>query len=253
MRRCQALRVTPELSWRLPPRLVAAGRVRTAAAAASAIDVQDYAGDIHIDPMAQTLAATVTVHFLALDDATTVSFELNNALSLDKVTDEQGRQIQASRLQEDMSVRLTLPQPIAERSARHADVHLRREAHRRRRIARVRNQVRRDPSRLCVSDVSGAMVSGERLHRGPLQLRSESHRAGRLQSAGQRHRLERARAGRHDHHALEVRPSLLSRQHRRGAQRCRKHDYLRRSRDHTLLSRVAPIWPAPTEKNSRGR
>jgi tetratricopeptide (TPR) repeat protein len=76
------------------------------------IDVQDYSGEISIDPKAQTLAATVTVHFLAVDDASTVSFELNNALSLDKVTDEQGRQIQASRLQEDMTVRLTLPQPI---------------------------------------------------------------------------------------------------------------------------------------------
>jgi hypothetical protein len=77
------------------------------------IDVQAYAGDVRIDPMAQTLVASITVHFLAVDDATSLSFELNNALSLDKVTDEQGRQIQASRLQEDMSVRLTLPQPIA--------------------------------------------------------------------------------------------------------------------------------------------
>jgi hypothetical protein len=77
------------------------------------IDVQDYAGEVRIDPMAQTLAATVTVHFLAVDDASTVSFELNNALSLDKVTDEQGRQIQASRVRDDMNVRVTLPQPLA--------------------------------------------------------------------------------------------------------------------------------------------
>ena len=77
------------------------------------IDVQDYVGDIHIDPKAQTLSAIVKVHFVALDDTTSVSFELNNALSLDKVTDEQDHQIQASRLQEDMSVRLTLPQPLA--------------------------------------------------------------------------------------------------------------------------------------------
>jgi hypothetical protein len=77
------------------------------------IDVQDYAGDIRIDPMAQTLAATIKVHFLALDDTTSVSFELNNALALNKVTDDQDHQIQASRLQQDMSVRLSLPQPIA--------------------------------------------------------------------------------------------------------------------------------------------
>ena len=76
------------------------------------IDVQDYAGEIRIDPKAQTLAATVKVRFVALDDTNSVSFELNNALSLDKVTDDQNRQIQASRLQQDMSVRLSLPQPI---------------------------------------------------------------------------------------------------------------------------------------------
>jgi hypothetical protein len=77
------------------------------------IDVQDYAGDIRIDPMAQTLAATIRVHFVALDDTTSVSFELNNALALNKVTDDQDRQIQTSRLQQDMSVRLSLPQPVA--------------------------------------------------------------------------------------------------------------------------------------------
>ena len=77
------------------------------------IDVQDYAIDARIDPQAQTLQATAKVHFLSVDDSSSVSFELNNALSLDKVTDEQGRQIPASRLQQDMSVRLSLPQPVA--------------------------------------------------------------------------------------------------------------------------------------------
>ena len=77
------------------------------------IYVQDYAIDARIDPQTQTLQATAKVHFLAVDDSSSVSFELNNALSLDKVTDEQGRQIPASRLQQDMSVRLSLPQPVA--------------------------------------------------------------------------------------------------------------------------------------------
>jgi tetratricopeptide (TPR) repeat protein len=75
------------------------------------IDVQDYAIEARIDPQAQTLQATAKVRFLAVDDVSNVSFELNNALSLDRVTDEQGRQIPASRLQQDMSVRLSLPQP----------------------------------------------------------------------------------------------------------------------------------------------
>ena len=76
------------------------------------IDVQDYAIDAQIDPRAQTLQAAAKVRFVPLEDAATISFELNNALSLDKVTDEDGRQIPASRLQQDMSVRLSLPQAL---------------------------------------------------------------------------------------------------------------------------------------------
>jgi len=77
------------------------------------IDVQDYAIDARIDPQMQTIQASAKVRFVAVDDASSVSFELNNALSLDKVTDEEGRQIPASRLQQDMSVRLSLPQPVS--------------------------------------------------------------------------------------------------------------------------------------------
>src|SRR5215831_15900288 len=77
------------------------------------IDIQDYAIEARIDPQAQTLEASAKVKFVAVDDASNLSFELNNALSLDKVTDEQGRQIPASRLQQDMSVRLSLPQPVS--------------------------------------------------------------------------------------------------------------------------------------------
>ena len=76
------------------------------------IDVQDYALDVRIDPVAQTLAATAKVRFTPLDDVTQLSFELNNALSLNRVTDEDGHQIPASRLQQDMSVRLSLPQAL---------------------------------------------------------------------------------------------------------------------------------------------
>jgi hypothetical protein len=77
------------------------------------IDVQDYTIALKLDPVAQTMSATAKVRFLPIDDVSQLSFELNNALSLDRVTDEQGSQIPASRLQQDMSVRLTLPQPLA--------------------------------------------------------------------------------------------------------------------------------------------
>jgi hypothetical protein len=76
------------------------------------IDVQNYAIEAQIDPRAQTLAATARVRFTPIDDVSSVSFELNNALNLSKVTDEDGRQIPASRTQQDMSVRLNLPQTL---------------------------------------------------------------------------------------------------------------------------------------------
>ena len=72
------------------------------------VDVQSYLIDAQVDPAAQTINATVVVRFTPLDDTNSVTFELNNALSLSKVLDEDGRQVPASRTAQDMSVRLNL-------------------------------------------------------------------------------------------------------------------------------------------------
>src|SRR5579862_8858474 len=76
------------------------------------IDVQTVALDAQVNPTAQTLNATAKITFIPLDNTSTVTFELNNALNLTRVTDVEGRQIAASRFGEDMSVRLSLPQPL---------------------------------------------------------------------------------------------------------------------------------------------
>ncbi len=76
------------------------------------IDVQTVALDAQIDPAAQTLSATAKVTFIPLDNTSSVTFELNNALNLTRVTDVEGRQITASRFGEDMSVRLSMPQVL---------------------------------------------------------------------------------------------------------------------------------------------
>jgi len=76
------------------------------------IDVQGYTIDARVDPREQTLSATAQVTFLPIDETSTVSFELNNSLNLTRVTDEDGHQVPASRLQQDMSVRLSFPQPL---------------------------------------------------------------------------------------------------------------------------------------------
>jgi Peptidase family M1 domain len=72
------------------------------------VDVQSYLMDVQVDPAAQTINATVVVRFTPLDDTNSVTFELNNALSLSKVLDEDGRQVPASRTAQDMTVRLNL-------------------------------------------------------------------------------------------------------------------------------------------------
>jgi tetratricopeptide (TPR) repeat protein len=76
------------------------------------IDVQSYLIDAQIDPRAASLSATATVRFTALEDASAVTFELNNALNLSKVIDDQGRQVPSSRTAQDMTVRLTLQEPV---------------------------------------------------------------------------------------------------------------------------------------------
>jgi aminopeptidase N len=77
------------------------------------IDVQHYTIDADIDPNTQTVTANVKVQFTAVDDGvSSPSFELNNALNVSKVVDEGGRQIPASRSQQDFTIRLNLPEPL---------------------------------------------------------------------------------------------------------------------------------------------
>ncbi len=54
------------------------------------------------------------VRFAPLEDnVANATFELNNALNISRVTDESGRQIPASRSQQDSTVRLSFDQPLA--------------------------------------------------------------------------------------------------------------------------------------------
>jgi tetratricopeptide (TPR) repeat protein len=71
------------------------------------IDVQSYLIEAQIDPAAQTITASAMVRFIPLDDTSSVSFELNNALNLSKVLDAEGRQIPASRSGPDMTIRVS--------------------------------------------------------------------------------------------------------------------------------------------------
>lgn len=79
-------------------------------AAPPRLDVEHYTIEAEVNPRTQTLAATVQVRFVPLEDnLTTATFELNNALNVSRITDAAGQQVPASRLQQDFSVRLNFP------------------------------------------------------------------------------------------------------------------------------------------------
>ena len=79
----------------------------------SRIDVDAYAIEADISPNTQSINAKATVRFTPIDDnVSSASFELNNALNVSRVVDAQGKQIPASRNQQDFTVRLSFEQPL---------------------------------------------------------------------------------------------------------------------------------------------
>jgi tetratricopeptide (TPR) repeat protein len=78
----------------------------------SRIDVEHYVINAEINENTQTLAAKAAVRFTPLEDVSNATFELNNALNVSRVVDAAGRQIPASRSQQDFSVRLSFDQPL---------------------------------------------------------------------------------------------------------------------------------------------
>ena len=79
----------------------------------SRIDVEQYTIDAEVSPATQSLTAKASVRFIPLDDnITSAAFELNNALNVSRVVDDKGKQIPASRNQQDFTVRLSFEQPL---------------------------------------------------------------------------------------------------------------------------------------------
>ena len=68
--------------------------------------------DAEINPDAQSLAATVQVSFIPQDVTSSVSFELNNALNVSRIVDGGGKQVPASRSQQDFKVTLNFPEAL---------------------------------------------------------------------------------------------------------------------------------------------
>jgi tetratricopeptide (TPR) repeat protein len=79
----------------------------------SRIDVDQYTIEAEISPNTQSISAKATVRFTPLDDnVMSAAFELNNSLSVSRVVDDKGKQIPASRNQQDFTVRLSFEQAL---------------------------------------------------------------------------------------------------------------------------------------------
>src|ERR1035438_4936524 len=78
------------------------------------IRVENYTIDAEVQPATQALIATAEVRFVPLDNnASSAAFELNNALTVSKVTDAKGAPIADTRNQQDSTVRLSFDPPLA--------------------------------------------------------------------------------------------------------------------------------------------
>jgi len=103
----------------LRPALFASLAILSLAAASRAqerrarVRVENYTIDAEIQPATQALIATAEVRFVPLDNnANSAAFELNNALTVSRVTDGKGAQINDTRNQQDFTVRLTFDSPL---------------------------------------------------------------------------------------------------------------------------------------------
>ncbi|HEX4228652.1 MAG TPA: M1 family aminopeptidase [Bryobacteraceae bacterium] len=73
------------------------------------INIQKYTIDADIDPRTQSIAATVKVNFIPLDNTNEATFELNNALTVSKVVDDSGTVLGSSRNAQDFTVHVSFP------------------------------------------------------------------------------------------------------------------------------------------------
>ena len=80
----------------------------------SSIDVDHYSIDAKVDVERQTLQATAAITFIPQDSGSnSATFELNNALSVGKAVDGQGRNLEVNRSAQDFTVKVFFPEPLA--------------------------------------------------------------------------------------------------------------------------------------------
>src|SRR5438067_1615956 len=73
--------------------------------------VDDYQIDAELSPHTHRITARAKVKFTALEDLNVASFELHNALRVNKVVDAANKPLTAERVTQDSTVRVQLPSP----------------------------------------------------------------------------------------------------------------------------------------------
>src|SRR5207302_8474893 len=76
------------------------------------VNGDDFAINADINPGLHRLKATARVHLTALEDTNFVSLELNNALRVIKVTDQNGKALSAERISQENLIRIALPETL---------------------------------------------------------------------------------------------------------------------------------------------
>lgn len=76
------------------------------------IDVTKYTIDADVNPRTQSITATAKIDFTAPDKVSELVFELNNALTIDKVTDAAGQALHGARNAQDNTIHINLSQPL---------------------------------------------------------------------------------------------------------------------------------------------
>jgi Peptidase family M1 domain len=81
------------------------------------MQVTGYVINADLDPAASKLSATVTVSVTALEDLSTITFELNNGLQITRLIDAQQHPLSPERLTTNSTVRIPLAAPLAKNSS----------------------------------------------------------------------------------------------------------------------------------------
>jgi aminopeptidase N len=76
------------------------------------IDVQKYTIEADINPRTQSIVATAKIDFTPLESTPDAVFELNNALTVSKALDSQGKALDAVRNDKDFTVKVNFPSPL---------------------------------------------------------------------------------------------------------------------------------------------